>query len=197
MRIENNIFLNSQLAVKLLALIPRKVLNYWEIKIINIDKIEGGIRYNEHEQIDAIYIYVKTIFMEIDDKIPRAMIKFNIDNDEYTFDSVYSQYDPLEKKIICPAEEYRYDSEMNIIGKYTFNIEPIKKDNSGEIRIGVQYKNEEKLKEYFFATTKISTERLNELDDAGIITRKVKHTNDIDINYIGVYDKNIIHYHIR
>jgi len=191
--IMNDIFLNIEFTNKLLALIPTEVLEYWKIEIIDANRITGGIRYDEHDTIDAIYIYIKTKFMEIDSKIPRGMIKFNAEKDTFVFDSVYSQYDPIDGKIIFPSEEYRYDSNMNIIGKYSF----FKREKADDELICVQYKNDEKLKEYFITNEKISAKKLDELESSGIITRKNKSTEDVLISCVNVYGKNIKHYHIR
>jgi hypothetical protein len=178
----NDIFLNTEFVQKLMLLIPSKVSNYWEISIIDVDKIEGGIRYNQYDEIDAIYIYMKTKFMEIDD--PRCVIKFNAEKDIFTFDSIYSQYDPIREKLFL-SEEYRYDSNMNIIGEYRFTSECV-----------VQYKNGKKLKEYFMTSEIFPLVKLNELDNAGIIKQEIKAVKDI-IASCFIVGETIKYYHIR
>lgn len=193
----NNIFFNIEFVQKLMLLIPNKVSNYWGISIIDIDRIEGLIRYNEYDEIDAIYIFIKTKFMEIDYIIPQGIIKFSIEKGIFTFDSIYSQYDPIEEKVIYPYEEYRYDSDMNIISKYEFITEAPAAIDVEILPICIQYKNGKKLKEYFTKTEMFPLSKLNELDNAGIIKQEVKAEKDIIINCLIVYGEPIKHYHIK
>jgi hypothetical protein len=194
-RIENGIFFNKEFVEKLVSLVPSKVLDYWKISVIDINRTEGWIRYNDQHEIDAIYIYVKTKFIEIDNRIQPSIIKFNAVEDVYTFYSIYSQYDPIEEKLISPAGENTYDSDLNIIAKHVFiNNNP---DIVSEVIPAViQYKNGVKLKEYFITTVIFPFNQLNDLSNSGIITQKCKAERDISINLLGVYGSNIKYYYI-
>ena len=195
-RTENNIFLNINFVKKLMLLIPSKVLNYWGISITDINRIEGWIRYNDQDKIDAIYIYVRTKFIEIDEQKQNSIIKFIVDRNEYVYYSIYSRYDPIKEKIISPIGENTYDSDMNIIAKHVF-ITDIHDVNAEMIPTVIQYKNDKKHKEYFIMTETFPLAKLNELDNAGIITQEVKSTTDIIINRLGVYGENIKYYYIK
>lgn len=141
---ENNLYFRKSFVEKMLKLIPTNVKNFWKFEITDFSKVIGFVRYDKNH-LDSIYFVLKGIFSEF------HIIKFNVINGNFIFDSIYSQYDPITKKNIYPYEN-RYDKEFNIIAKYKFKnrFDSVKDEFDIDDPIfSVQYKNGEKLKEYY------------------------------------------------
>jgi len=140
---KNNMFFNEKFVIKLFKLIPKNLKKIWEFEIIDYSKVSGYVRYN-NDNLDSIYLEIKILF-------DKNLIKFNLINNKFIFDSTYSQYDPLTKKYMYPYEN-RYDKKLNIVARYKFNTEF--DFNLDKSVLSVQYKDGKKLKKYYRSVDK-------------------------------------------
>lgn len=187
-QINNNIFFKQEFIEKLLLNVPKETMNYWGISIIDPNKINGVIRYI-NGIIDVIYVFVNC-----KQEVPRAekILRFNLIDNVYVFDSIYIKYDVKTQSPSSPIE-YRYDNDLNVVATYKFN------DNPNEyIRTGIlttQYKNDIKLKEYMICSNKKVPESFKELNEILTIPDNIY---DNDIQYLSVKDnQELLYYYIR
>lgn len=187
-RISNNIFFKKEFIDGLLLNVPKETMNYWGVSIIDTNKIEGVIRYI-NGIIDVIYIVINC-----KKGIDRSekLIKFNLIEQNYVFDSIYIKYDVKTDSPSFPIE-YRYDNDLNVIATYKWN------NNINEyLRTGIlttQYKDNIKLKEYILCANKKVPESFKELTDILIIPESI-YNNDIE--YLSVKDnQELLYYYIK
>jgi len=195
----NNIFFNKDFVSKLLLLVPDNVMEYWDVNVVNYDKVTGGIRY-EYEKIDAVYIEVATKFAKLEfpmlAPIPN-LLKFDYIGDKFIFDSIYSQYDPIDNKIIRPTE-FRYDKNLNVIAEYYVDVNREQYTNLDgvlSIRSCIQYKNGEKLKEYEYSKVQFP---LKILENDIIVHEENLNRDGYFIGRVRVIDnESTFYYHIK
>lgn len=182
---ENNLYFRKSFVEKMLKLIPTNVKNFWKFKITDFSKVTGYVRYDKNN-LDSIYLELKGIFSEF------HIIKFNFINNNFIFDSTYSQYDPINKKNIYP-DENRYDEEFNIVAIYKFKnkFDSVKDKYNIDLDnlvFAVQYKNDEKLKEYYRCVDKFPYKMYEDLVKQKILNRP----SWMDIDKIYNFLQNIL-----
>ena len=178
---ENNLYFRKSFVEKMLKLIPTNVKNFWKFKIIDFSKVTGFVRYDKN-QLDSIYFELKGIFSEF------HTIKFNFINGDFIFDSTYSQYDPINKKNIYPYEN-RYDEEFNIVAIYKFKnrFDSVKDEYNIDLDdpvFVVQYKNDEKLKEYYKCVDKFPYKMYEDLVKQKILNQPSWMTIEKTYNFL-------------
>jgi hypothetical protein len=187
-RINNNIFFKKEFIDTLLLNVPKKIMDYWGITIIDPNKIHGGIRYI-NGILDVIYVVVNC-----KQEVPRSekILKFNLVNNDYIFDSIYIKYDIKTESPSFPIE-YRYNDNLDVIATYKWN------DNINEyIRTGIlttQYKDNIKIKEYIIRNNKKVPESFKELGNILTIPEDIYDNN---IEYLSVKDnEDLLYYYIK
>jgi hypothetical protein len=195
----NNIFFVKDFVLKLMSLVPVSVIEYWDVNVVDYDKVTGGIRY-EYDKIDAVYIEVSTKFAKLEfpamAPIPN-LLKFDFIGDKFMFDSIYSQYDPIDNKIIRPTE-FRYDKNLNVIAEYYVDENREQYINSNgvlSIRSCIQYKNREKLKEYEYSEVQFP---LNVLENDMVVYDENQNRDGYFIGRVRVVNNDsTFYYHIK
>ena len=186
--IHNNIFFKREFITKLMSLIPSKTAEYWDISVIDIDKTEGLIRYN-NGILDVIYIMVNCKH-----QIPygETTLRFEYINGDYIFNSIYIRYDVRTKKPSYPME-YRYDDNLGIIASYRWN-QSLEEYQSNLI-LCTQYKQGNKLKEYMIGNDKRIPQFFKDLKEVLNIPEDI-YNNNIDYMFTK-NNKDLLYYNIR
>ena len=159
------IFFREDFSRNLMMLIPDIVMKYWEIDIHDKKEITGYVRYNNTD-IDAIYLNLQTKFGKLNSDIRLCVVKFNLIEGSFIYDSIYSTYDPINDVILYPLKEFRYDNEMNVIAEYhTIRNRVIYLDDDGipTEKSSVQYKYGKRLKEYIVSKVQVPVTLINDL----------------------------------
>jgi len=187
-RINNNIFFKKEFIDNILLNVPKETMDYWGISIIDPNKIYGGIRF-VNDMIDVIYVVVNC-----KQEVLRSekILKFNLINGDYVFDSFYIKYDVKTESSSFPIE-YRYDNNLNVVSTYKWN------DNINEyLRTGIlttQYKDGIKIKEYMLRNDKKIPESFKQLTDMLTIPEDIYDNN---IEYLFVKEnEELLYYYIK
>jgi hypothetical protein len=175
---KNNIYFKDSFVKKMLKLVPENLKETWELESTNFSKIIGIVRY-ENNNLESIYLIIKSVFFEEKCTIEDNFIKFNFINNKFIFDSMYSDYDPITKQNVYPYQ-YRYDKDFNITAIYKFHN---KIDvNTGNHILTIQYKDGKKVKEYYAYDDKFPSKLFEELIKIKVLNpphwiNKVKNNN--------------------
>lgn len=186
--IHNNIFFKRDFITNLMSLIPYKTAEYWDISVIDIDKTEGLIRY-DNGVLDVIYIMVNCKHQIPDGE---TTLRFKYANGYYVFNSIYIRYDVRTKKPSYPME-YRYDDNLGIVASYRWN-QSLEEYQSNLI-LCTQYKQGNKLKEYMIGNDKRIPQFFKDLKEVLNIPEDI-YNNNIDYMFTK-NNKDLIYYNIR
>jgi hypothetical protein len=171
-----------------MSLIPYKTAEYWDISVIDIDKTEGLIRY-DNGVLDVIYIMVNCKHQIPDGE---TTLRFKYANGYYVFNSIYIRYDVRTKKPSYPME-YRYDDNLGIVASYRWN-QSLEEYQSNLI-LCTQYKQGNKLKEYMIGNDKRIPQFFKDLKEVLNIPEDI-YNNNIDYMFTK-NNKDLIYYNIR
>ena len=172
---ENNIYFKESFVKKMLKLVPENLKKVWGFETTDFSKVSGGVRY-DNNSLESIYLGDFVRYLEIDYE---TFVKFNFINGEFIFDSMYFKYDPITKEDISPYEK-RYDKDFNVIATYKYNIKfdgyNYQINNKFDVNtsnpiFATQYKDGEKVKEYYPYDGEIPSKLFEELIKMKVLNR--------------------------
>jgi hypothetical protein len=183
----NNIFFKKDFIDNLISVIPQETMGYWDVSIINPDKITGGIRY-DNEVLDVIYVIVNCKYQVF---LSETVIRFVLDGENFVFDSIYIKYDVKTGLSTSPIE-YRYNNNLDVVATYKWNQHTRDYLFSGVLT--TQYKDNVKLKEYVLRNDKKVPESFKKLNAVLNLSENIYNNN---IDYLSIRDnKELLYYAI-